>query len=763
MEKIVQLLHQGNYSCVIANGEIRTFSKPGVADLFYLLHNEVDFLRGASIADKVVGKAAAALMIEAKIKRLYTDLISLPAYKLLKESNIEVHYDKMVPFIQNRSQSGWCPLEKACYMGKNVKDVLLSIENFMKSKTDMNAIKNIIVGVFIFNTFLSVSAFEKEDTTRVIKHYSIDEVVVTGTKNETDKRYLPMSVTVVDQEQISHRYEQSLLPILTEQVPGLFTTSRGIMGYGVASGAAGGISLRGIGGSPTTELLVLIDGHPQYMGLMGHPMADAYQSLLADKVEVVRGPASVLYGSNAMGGVINIVTRKAKEDGVQNSVQVGYGSFNTLMTEISNSIRKNRFNSVASVSYNRSDGHRANMGFEQLNAFAKAGYDFSNQWKLYADLNILHFNASNPGTVTKPILDNDSHVTRGMTSISLENNYENTSGALILYNNWGNHKINDGYYSENTPPAYLFHSTDQLYGVTWYQSASFFAGNRITVGVDYQNIGGKAWNQFPSSRMDFADKTENEEAGYVDVRQTLGSLFTLDAGLRVDHFSVTGTEFVPQAGVSIHLPRTAELKALVSKGFRNPTIRELYMFTPQNPDLLPEKMINYEISWSQHLLSNALSYGVNLFYIDGNNMIQTVYQNGHPININIGKVENRGIEINGSYRLNTSWLITANYSWLHMKYPVVAAPEHKLFAGLDFAKGKWTVSTGVQYINGLYTSVNPVRQENYILWNLRGSCQVSRLVSVFIRGENLLAQNYEINAGFPMPKATAMCGFKLNF
>ena len=442
---------------------------------------------------------------------------------------------------------------------------------------------------------------------------------------------------------------------------------------------------------------------------------------------------------------------------------MGYGSFNTLMTEASNLVKKGRFNSVASVSYNRSDGHRANMEFEQLSGFAKLGYDFSNQWKLYADVNITHFNASNPGTVAKPILDNDSHITRGMSSLSLENNYGSTSGAFMFYYNWGNHKINDGYYAGNTPPAYLFHSTDRLFGINWYQSASFFTGNRITVGVDYQNIGGKAWNQFASSRTNIADKIEQEVAGYADVRQTLGSLITLDAGLRVDHYSVTGTELVPQVGMSLHLPQTAELKALASKGFRNPTIRELYMFPPQNPDLLPEKMMNYEVSWSQRLLSNALSYGINLFYINGENMIQTVFQNGRPININTGKIENWGAETSCSYRINGAWMLSANYSWLHMKYPVVAAPEHKLFAGVDFTRGKWMMSTGVQYINGLYTSVSPVSRENFVLWNLRGSYQLSRQFSLFVRGENLFAQHYEINAGFTMPKATAMGGFNLKF
>ena len=166
--------------------------------------------------------------------------------------------------------------------------------------------------LFLFSSLLSISgmAENRKDSTQVGRNYVIDEVVVTGTRNETDIRHLPMTISIVDRQQIEKRYEPSLLPLLTEQVPGVFTTSRGIMGYGVSTGAAGGMSLRGIGGSPTAGLLVLIDGHPQYMGLMGHPIADAYQSMLAERVEVLRGPASVLYGSNAMGGVINIVTRK---------------------------------------------------------------------------------------------------------------------------------------------------------------------------------------------------------------------------------------------------------------------------------------------------------------------------------------------------------------------------------------------------------------------------------------------------------------------
>lgn len=211
--------------------------------------------------------------------------------------------------------------------------------------------------LFLFGSLLSISgmAQTKKDSIQAGRNYMIDEVVVTGTRNETDVRHLPMTISVVSRQQIEKRYEPSLLPLLTEQVPGLFTTSRGIMGYGVSTGAAGGMSLRGIGGSPTAGLLVLIDGHPQYMGLMGHPIADAYQSMMAEKVEVLRGPASVLYGSNAMGGVINIVTRRQQEEGVKTNMQVGYGSYNTLQTEFSNRVKKGRFSSVVTGSYNRTD------------------------------------------------------------------------------------------------------------------------------------------------------------------------------------------------------------------------------------------------------------------------------------------------------------------------------------------------------------------------------------------------------------------------
>ena len=610
---------------------------------------------------------------------------------------------------------------------------------------------------------MAVQASEPTDTLASERNYTLNEVVVTGTRNATDIRHLPMTISVVGRTQLENRYQPSVLPALTEQVPGLFVTSRGVMGYGVSTGAAGGFSLRGMSGN--AQMLVLIDGHPQYMGLFGHPISDAYQTMLADRIEVLRGPASVLYGSNAMGGVINIVTRKMQENGTKTHINIGGGSYGTLQTEATNQVKKGKFSSTVSASYNRSDGHRPDMGFEQYGGYAKLGYDLNEYWRAWGDVNITHFNASNPGEITDLLYDNDSRITRGMASAMIENHYERTSGALSFFYNWGRHKINDGYHAGEEPQTSLFHSKDLMMGVSWYQSAELYEGNRLTVGFDYQHFGGESWNEniADGARTPGVDKKQDEFAGYVDFRQNIGSWLSLNAGMRIDHHSHVGTELVPQGGLAFHLPKNAELKAMASKGFRNPTIREMYMFPPQNPDLKPERMMNYELSFTQHLLDGSLTYGANLYYIKGDNLIMTTQTDGRPMNINSGDIENWGAEGNIAWRINRQWNVNANYSWVHMENPVISAPEHKLYAGADFRQGRWNISTGIQYIKGLYTSVNPAATEDFILWNLRTSYRLCKYASLYVRGENLLAQRYEIMAGYPMPKATFLGGINLSF
>src|SRR5574344_2175377 len=120
--------------------------------------------------------------------------------------------------------------------------------------------------ILIFGLLLgAINATAQTDTTA----YRLENIVVTGTRNKVDVRHLPFAVTVVGREKLTENYRPSLLPTLSEQVPGLVTTSRGIMGYGVSTNSAGGINLRGVSGG-AGQIMVLIDGHPQYQGIYGH-------------------------------------------------------------------------------------------------------------------------------------------------------------------------------------------------------------------------------------------------------------------------------------------------------------------------------------------------------------------------------------------------------------------------------------------------------------------------------------------------------------
>lgn len=630
---------------------------------------------------------------------------------------------------------------------------------------------------------LSLPAHAEEE----MRDTLMNDVVVTGTRAATDVRHLPMTVTVIDRQTLTREHQASVLPTVMQEVPGLFITSRSMMGYGVSTGAAGGINLRGISGG-TGQLMVLIDGHPQYQGIYGHPIADSYQTMMAERVEVLRGPASVLYGSNAMGGVINIVTRNAASSpvtspsvsspsasspnsrvsrgSVATTATLAAGSYGTLQAEASNQLRAGRFTSTVAAQYNRTDNHRPHMGFEQFGGYLKLGYDLNDHWNASIDGNITRFNASYPGTTTAPIYDADQWITRGVVNAAIENHYGRTSGALSVYSNFGRHKIDDGTTDPTQPTARYFRSKDALTGISWYQSAQLFEGNRITAGFDYQNIYGNAYytSKATGDVMETQNKqsgksTRHEVAGYVDLRQDLLDWLTVDAGIRLDHHSITGTEWIPQAGIVVRPIETGEAKAMVSKGFRNPTMREMYLYPPSNTELEPERLWNYELSWRQRT-NFGFTYGVNLFYIKGDNMIQTVNRK----NVNTGEIENWGLELEAKYPI-TSWLnINAHSSLLHMKNKVVAAPEAMGYVGLDYHQGKWLATAGLQHIEDLYTSVGETEtKEKFWLLNASVTYAATRNVSLWARGENLLAQKYEINLGYPMPRATFMGGVSLNF
>lgn len=135
-QELITQLHALQCSCIIHNnGTTRTFHERGVKDLHRLLTQEPEILRGASLADKVVGKGAAALMIAGGVKWVYADVISQAAMELFEQSRVDVQYGEIVPNIINRTGTDICPVEKLCQECKTAEECLPLIDKFI---TEMN-------------------------------------------------------------------------------------------------------------------------------------------------------------------------------------------------------------------------------------------------------------------------------------------------------------------------------------------------------------------------------------------------------------------------------------------------------------------------------------------------------------------------------------------------------------------------------------------------------------------------------------------------
>lgn len=598
---------------------------------------------------------------------------------------------------------------------------------------------------------------------------NLQEVVISANKIQVNRNSVPLTVSVINREQIEASSESALLPVLSEHVPGLFVTEKGVTGFGVSSGSAGTVNIRGVGQG--NKVLMLFDGQPQWAGVFGHSLPDTYVASDIERVEVIRGPGSLLYGSNAMGGVVNIITRQHKQQGRRTQARVMYGSYNTQKYMINNGYNIGNFSSFISLNHDRSDGHRPDSKFDITNGFANLGYRIDNHYKVTGNLSLAKYNTEDPGMVTAPMVDHVMHILRGTTSFALENNHEKTSGALRVFYNWGHHKINDGYGLDEEPSPFLFYSDDHNTGIQLYQSFRLVEGNTFTAGVDYKNWGGHAWNDSIKGTIgEVVDKTVNEVAGYAVMQQDLFDILSLNAGVRYEHSSAYGGEWVPQAGFAIRPFEGNTIKGSFSKGYRSPTLRELYIsylpWSKANPDLKPESMLSYELSVGQYLLDNRLHAELTAFYIDGKDMISVVDRQMS----NVNRFYNKGIEFEASYQILNNLSLDMNYSYLHLNKAIVAAPAHKFFASATYMPGRFTFNLSVQSIYDLYTHVekDPAnnKKEDYTVLNARASYRFgspSKGLKLFVKGENLTATRYSINEGYPMPKAVFMGGIDVTF
>jgi len=256
----------------------------------------------------------------------------------------------------------------------------------------------------------------------------------------------------------------------------------------------------------------------------------------------------------------------------------------------------------------------------------------------------------------------------------------------------------------------------------------------------------------------FVDTTLYELGTYVAMQQMVFKKLTFNGGMRIQHNERFGNEWIPSVGFAWQIFPAITWKTIVSKGYRSPTIRELYMWN-HNSDLMPERIMSYETGVSKSFLKGKLNMELTAYIADGDNLIVA----GAMGNLfNSGVIKNKGIEvaINASPAKNLSFNLS--YSYIQMKSPVFATPKHNLFIGGRYNLKRISFSASIHQVNDLDTDATEVTKfESYSLVDAKMVYHINSSLEIFASAENLLNQKYEINRYYPMPGNTFFGGINL--
>ncbi|RKY47106.1 MAG: hypothetical protein DRP88_05200 [Candidatus Neomarinimicrobiota bacterium] len=613
----------------------------------------------------------------------------------------------------------------------------------------MKKLISLALFVVVVSVVLLGAEQEKRDT---LKIYPFPEITVTASRVKYPSTEIPFSITIEDIEKIAFKSSMRLYDMVNT-LPGVFITSRTNMGYGVGRGSGGSMSIRGVGGFPTTRSLILIDGRPDVMGIFGHPINDVYFLTNTKAIEVIKGPASLLYGSNALAGVVNVVLKHEYKNGLHLSLPVLYGSFNTISAAMENTFERN------GMGYNLTFGRRKSEGFRKLNNTGNDSYksDFCNfefhanlreKTRVVANLYKNDMYLYDPGQVDNPRYDNWYDIRRAGFDVTGTFKAKRTSSELKVHYNSGKHKIWDGWKSE-----------DYTAGVMLTESFTFKSGSNLIVGYDYRKYGGKVLQPMKVER----NVVENSVFAVCHLK--LLNKIAIDAGTRFVTGDVVKDMVIPAMGMVYNVSNCFSLKAYYSKGYRNPTVSELYLFGSANSNLKPEYSNNCE--FSSELRLGYLKATVTAFKVKVSDMIQTV----NFKNINVGNFESKGIETSLIYIIPGGHLYLGGY-FADYSNRIAGSPDKKINLGfLYHIKPTITANVSGEYVAGLISYKDPyaygppvyVELDPYFVLNGKLSFTLVKNLEILFAVNNIFDTNYETMYGFPMPGRNFQVGLKLAY
>lgn len=405
-----------------------------------------------------------------------------------------------------------------------------------------------------------------------------NDVVVTGGRPLSKDR--TQAATLIAGEQVRASTRTTMFDVLSQESADVYVPGHGVGLHGVSNGSTGGIRIRGLGGSPNSQILVVEDGVPDYQGIFGHPVPDAYVPHLVDEVLVIKGGDSTLYGTNAMGGVVLVRNRWLEHDGYEVRNDVASGSYATVRESVSGLGHAGAWDVAAGFTEMKTDGHRDGAGGSDTVLSTALRYKLAPGLRLVVRNKVVHVEGNDPGPITAPTIDHGFDVWRDTVSMQASASAGAARWSVTPYLNVGIHRLYDG-----------FHSRDYVGGAIGEVDWRLHRMASVLLGVSGEGVDGSVENRITGEHPGVRGLADVSAYDQLTLKPVDGLNVIL--GTRALYSSRYGAVGLYKAGARWDLGRGFWLQGRISRNFRQPTLRELYLPYPTaNPDLKPEYALN---------------------------------------------------------------------------------------------------------------------------------------------------------------------------
>lgn len=578
----------------------------------------------------------------------------------------------------------------------------------------------LLTGIFVF--CLAAAGQLRADDNVV----ETEDVVVTATKTAHSLDDVPIKTEVITRQEIENKKYKSLQEVF-ERMPGL----RVDMTSG-AWGDKGKVRIRGL---ESKHVLILVDGHRLYGGHDASVDLQSYPTEMIERIEVVKGPGSALYGSEAMGGVINIITRNP-EKGADASASAAYGSRNRQIVEATSGWKGNGLGSLLSYTYRHSDGIESN--FDEYDEHALQGtlsYDFSPRAQVRL----------------KPYFSEHSidYEDRVQQRIGLNPSWQWQPDELSTLRLWGSWFSYDHEAEDPETGKKDTDYTHDMYEMELNYSRLFLDRHLLTLGSQFEQ-----------------EERDDKAKGY-DADEDVISFFASDEidwhplvlvlGARFDDHDEWGSEVTPKVNIAYHLSNSVKLRGSVGRAFNAPTLSKLYgqwrmgpYEVQPNPDLEPEESWGYDLG-ADWRINSDISLSLTLFQNDVENLIvsRTVRKGPPPWDLfweNVNEARTRGVEISAAATFLENWTADLGYTYLDAENRETGKElEERANHELDMSLGWQQPSSGLSvFLEGQYLGRRYADEENadrlggYALFDLVINKDFGDHYQTFVRVDNLL-------------------------